>query len=102
MSRLTSKQRTEVQAVVSAFNFSGFSVKLNTRLCNYFRSFVGRDFKALAQCALFIFRDFFTPEEKKVWLALSKVRKLISLNHANYSEKMNHACTQLQLSIMHY
>ena len=73
MLRLTSKQRSEVQAVVSAFNFSGFSVKINTSLCNHFRSFVGRDFKALAQCALFIFRNYFTSEEKRVWLALSKV-----------------------------
>ena len=73
MSRLTSKQRSQVQAVVSAFNFSGFSVKINTSLNNHFRSFVGRDFKALAQCALFIFRDYFTPEEKRAWLALSKV-----------------------------
>ena len=73
MSRLTPKQRSEVQALVASFNFSGFRVKINTNLCNHFRSFVGRDFKALAQCALFVFRDYFSPEEKRVWLALSKV-----------------------------
>lgn len=73
MSRLTVRQRSEVQALVAAFNFSGFRVKINTNLCHHFRSFVGRDFKALAQCGLFVFRDYFSPEEKTVWLALSKV-----------------------------
>ena len=73
MSRLTTKQRNEVQAVVSSFNFSGISVKISTRICNHFRSFVGRDFKALAQCGLFVFRNYFTTGEQRVWLALSKV-----------------------------
>ena len=73
MSRLTTKQRNEVQAVVSSFNFSGISVKISTRICNHFRYFVGRDFKALAQCGLFVFRNYFTTGEQRVWLALSKV-----------------------------
>ena len=73
MSRLSPKQRSEVQALVSSFNFSGFRVKINTSLCNHFRSFVGRDFKALAQCALFLFKDYFSDDEKRVWIALSKV-----------------------------
>ena len=76
MSRLSIRQRIEVQALVASFNFSGFRVKINTNLCHHFRSFVGRDFKALAQCALFVFRDYFSPEEKRVWLALSKVYKI--------------------------
>ena len=77
MSRLTPKQRNEVQSLVASFNFSGFRVKINTNLYNHYRSFVGRDFKALAQCALFVFRDYFSVEEKRVWLALSKVQNII-------------------------
>ncbi len=72
MSRLTAKEKCEVQSVLSAFNFSGFKVKLGTKLSRHFRSFVGRDFKALAQCALFIFGHHFTEDEMSVWLALSK------------------------------
>lgn len=73
MSRLSVKQREEIQAILSAFNYSGFRVKLGAKISKHFRSFVGRDFKALAQCVLFIFRHHFTDTEKSVWLALSKV-----------------------------
>ena len=73
MSRLSPKQRSEVQALLSSFQFSGFRVRINTSLCNNFRSFVGRDFKVLAQCALFLFKDYFSVEVKRVWIHLSKV-----------------------------
>ena len=55
------------------FNFSGLKNKLGKKLIKYHRSFVGRDFKAIAQCGIFIFRRYFTQDEKKTWLALSKV-----------------------------
>lgn len=71
--RLSTKQKDQVKACVSAFNFSGFDVKIGEKLCHHYRSFVGRDFKALAQCALFVFRNVFNPTESKVWIALSKV-----------------------------
>lgn len=53
--------------------------KLDSKLLKHYKSFVGRDFKCLAQCALFIFRDLFSTEEATVWVALSKVgsRKLM-------------------------
>lgn len=73
MSRLTSREKEEVQAILSAFNFSGFKTKLGAKLSRHYKSFVGRDFKALAQCSLFIFRKHFKTEEATVWLALSKV-----------------------------
>lgn len=76
MSRLSAKERDEVRSVLSAFNFSGFKVKLGTKISKHFKSFVGRDFKALAQCALFIFGRHFTDQERTVWLALSKVSLL--------------------------
>ena len=71
--RLSTKQREEIQSILSNFNFSGFTTKLGSKLFKHYRSFVGRHFKALAQCVLFIFRDYFTPGEKVTWLALSKV-----------------------------
>ena len=88
MSRLTPKQRNEVQSLVASFNFSGFRVKINSNLCNHYRSFVGRDFKALAQCALFVFRDYFSAEEKRVWLALSKVQ-IIDNNTKSFTVNSN-------------
>lgn len=73
IARLSSQQKDEVQAVLSSFNFSGIKVKLGSKLFKYYRSFVGRDFKSLAQCALYLFRSHFTPEERVTWLSLSKV-----------------------------
>lgn len=39
----------------------------------YFKSFVGRDFKAWLQMAMFIVPIFVKEEERKCWLNLSKV-----------------------------
>jgi hypothetical protein len=74
---LSSREKQEVNAILCAFNFSGFDLKLSTRILKYHKSFVGRDFKALAQCALFVFNKYFTTKEKAVWVALSKVYTLM-------------------------
>ena len=73
MSKLSETQKTRLQALVYAFNYSGMDCKLDYKIVKHYRSFVGRNFKTLAQCALFIFSDFFSAAEKHVWLALSKV-----------------------------
>ena len=62
ISRLSPKQKEQVQAYVCAFNFSGFNEKFRANLCPYFRSFVGRDFKGLGQFALFVIRAHFSTE----------------------------------------
>lgn len=80
--RLSAKEKGEIQAILLAFNFSGFKVKLGVKMFKHHKSFVGRDFKALAQCAVHIFRNYFTSQEKDVWIALSKVRAL--LNFASF------------------
>ena len=77
MGRLTSTQKEEVQARVESCDFSGFKKKLSYNLCRHFRSFVGRDFKVIAQCALFLLGSYMTPAEKQVWLSLSKVYDLL-------------------------
>ncbi len=48
-------------------------MKVSNKLIKHYKSFVGRDFKAVAQCALFVFKNYFSNAEKCVWLALSKV-----------------------------
>ena len=73
MGRLSTTHKAKIEARVLTFNFSGLDMKLGYNLCRHFRSFVGRDFKALAQVVLFILGPYMTPEEKSVWLALSKV-----------------------------
>ena len=50
MSRLSSKEKGEVQCILMAFNFSAFDNKVGTKLSRHYKSFVGRDFKALGQC----------------------------------------------------
>ena len=73
MGRLTTVQRKEIQARISSFSFSGFDMKLSRNVVKYFKSFVGRDFKILAQLALFVLPPYLTPGETEVWFALSKV-----------------------------
>ena len=77
MSRLSSKEKEEVQSILMAFNFSGFENKVGTKLSKHYKSFVGRDFKALAQCALYLFNCYFSDKDRAVWLALLKVSFLV-------------------------
>ena len=72
--QLSSTQKQEIEAILSAFNFSGIANKLDVKLLKHYKSFVGRNFKSLAQCGVFVFRNYFSSAEKDVWTALSKVR----------------------------
>lgn len=87
MERLKSSEKEEIQARVESFDFSGLDTKLSYNLCRHFRSFVGRDFKALAQCALFLLGAYMTSKEKVLWISLSKV--------CIYSNKTCHLFTNL-------
>lgn len=71
--RLSPAQKREIEAILASFNFSGIANKLDVKLLKHYKSFVGRNFKSLAQCALFVFRNYFSAAEKDVWTALSKV-----------------------------
>ena len=73
MGRLSTKEKEEVAARLVTFNFSGFEGKLGYNLCRHYRSFVGRDYKVLAQMALFVLGPYMTASEKIVWFSLSKV-----------------------------
>ena len=84
MATLSTKQCMEVAARVRAFPSSGLSMKVSTDISKYYRSFVGRDFKAFAQIALFVISPYLTASETKVWLALSKVSYAVAcLNLTN-------------------
>ena len=58
MGHVSSAQKEEIQARIESFNFSGFDTKLSYNLCSNFRSFVGKDFKAIAQAALFLLDSY--------------------------------------------
>ena len=73
MAKLSKKQRTQLSALLSAFPSSGFTSRISRNIAKYYKSFVGRNFKALAQMALFVLSPFLAPAEIEVWLALSKV-----------------------------
>ncbi len=73
MGQLSHQQKEEVLARMRAFNYSAFKVRVYGNITRYFGSFVGRDFKAWAQMALFIIGPYLDEDEASVWLSLSKV-----------------------------
>ena len=73
MPSLSKRQKAEILAQITAFCFSGFCVKVHGNVCYYYKSFVGRDYKAWSQMALFILSPYLGEGERKVLLALSKV-----------------------------
>ena len=70
---LSKVQKEEVLARIRAFNYSGFKVRLQGNMIRHHQSFVGRDYKAWAQMAVFIIYPYLSESDKKVWLALSNV-----------------------------
>ena len=73
MGRQNSAVKAEIHARIRSLDFSGFEARLSYNVCRHFKSFIGRDFKALAQIALYLLTPYMTEQEKVVWLALSKV-----------------------------
>ena len=74
MATFSKVQKEEILARMKAFHFSGFHVKVHGNVCHHHKSFVGRDYKAWSQMALFIIRPYLTEGQQKVLVALSKVR----------------------------
>ena len=72
MKGLTRKEKGEILARVSAFNYSGFEHKLAANVCYHHQSFLGRDYKTWA---IFIIGPYLssTSGDKEVWLSLSQV-----------------------------
>lgn len=70
---LSSQQKEEVLACIRGFNYSGFHVRVFGNVIRHHQSFVGRDYKAFAQMALFVLYPYLKNAEKIVWLSLLKV-----------------------------
>ena len=58
---------------MDAFNPSGIKGRVHGNITQHYGSFVGRDFKAWAQMALFILGPYLDKDEQSVWLSLSQV-----------------------------
>lgn len=80
MGQLNNAQKMEVLARMQAFKYSGIKGRVYGCITKYYGSFVGRDFKAWAQMALFIISPYLNDEEKSVWLSLSKVKYLLCID----------------------
>ena len=77
MSERNQKEKGEILARMSAFNYSGFTTRVHGNVCYYYQSFVGRDFKGWMQMSLFIISPYLTAEKKRVCVLLSKVLNIM-------------------------
>ena len=99
MARFSPHQRKEVLAHIASFPLSGFELRLSRDISKYYKSFVGRDFKTLAQLALFVFSPLVSPGETEVWLALSKVHvKVESMKSVclGFAQAVDRHCPELR------
>ena len=74
MERLTPDQKMKVAARINSFPTSGFTIHLSGSMTKHHKSAHGRDFKPLAQMALFVIWDQLDDQEQPVWLSLCKVK----------------------------
>ena len=72
MPKMNAQTKREILARVSAFSQSGFTSKMYGNVCQYYQSFVGRDYKGWAQKALFILSPYLNDGEKQVLLTFSR------------------------------
>ena len=73
MQKRSREEKKEILARIKAFTYCGFSVKITGNIAYHYQSFVGRDFKAWLQMAVFIVEPFVSESEKQCWLHLAKV-----------------------------
>ena len=78
MPQMSAIQKKEIRARIRAFHTSGFKVKLYGNVCAYYNSFLGRDFKAWSQMALFIMGPYLTSGQLLVLSSFSKVNRMCS------------------------
>ena len=72
MEHRTPQQKKEIMARIRAFPTCAMTCRVSSNI-SYFKSFIGRDFKAIMQMALFVLKPYFTEPEEHCWFLLSKV-----------------------------
>ena len=73
MDNRSKQEKEEMLARIKSFSYCGFKYHITGNIAYHYRSFVGRDFKAFIQMAIFIVAPFISVDERKCWLLLSKV-----------------------------
>ena len=73
MDKRSRQEKKEILARIKSFPYCGFITCITGNICYYYKSFVGRDFKAWIQMALFIIRLYLSESERKCWFELAKV-----------------------------
>ena len=54
-------------------------MKMHGNVCRHYKSFVGKDYKAWPQMAIFILHPYLSSGQTKVLLSLSKVVRVMSV-----------------------
>ena len=73
MDSRNAEQKREISTKVACFPYCGFKERITGNI-RYYKSFIGRDFKAFMQMSLFIVPKYLTDSETKCWYLLSKVK----------------------------
>ena len=94
MKKLSTNEKEELQARISAFSFSGCDAHFSRDMTRYYKSFVGQDFKLLAQLAVHLSSSYMDDGEKEVWFKLSKVS---AGNTCNSYMFMHYMCQQVYI-----
>lgn len=72
MDSRTTAEKKIIHTMVHSFPYCGLSCKITGNI-RFYKSFVGRDFKAFMQMAMFIVTSFLSQSEIKCWFLLCKV-----------------------------
>ena len=72
MKKLSNNQKEELQACISAFSFSGCDAHFSRDMTRYYKSFVGRDLKLLAQLAVHLLSPYMDYVKKKCGLSYQR------------------------------
>ena len=66
MPQMSARQEKEILVWMRAYHTSGFKVRLYGNVCAYYSAFLGRDYKAWSQIALFIIGPYLNSGQLEV------------------------------------
>lgn len=72
MDARSTREKKEIACRMKSFPYCGFSSQVTGNI-SYYKSFVGRDFKAWIQMAPFIICSYLTDSSQKCWILLGQV-----------------------------
>eukprot|EP00731_Ephydatia_muelleri_P033943 Em0042g22a len=90
------QQIRDIQSQLTAKSKSEKSTEMHGNVCRHYQSFVGRDYKAWSQMAIFILDPYLSSGEQKVLLSISKVFYIGYCCHfePSQAEQLRHICQE--------